>query len=158
MGGAHRHDPDEATRPQQRFGNGQEYEDDVDTLAAEDFGHPCKLSEESFRRARDFLRVQLKPCLDNPDPFLELPSMSAMNAFFQLYFEHFAVQLPFIHAPTFEPDNATGLLLIAVANIGCHYSRSRHRRLYRSLFMQVLRDSIRQQVSLVPGLSCHVLF
>lgn len=72
-----------------------------------------------------------------------------MNAYLQLYFEHFSPQMPFIHAPTFEPDSATELLLIAIANIGCQYSRSRHRHAYRNLFMQVLSSSMQQQVSLV---------
>lgn len=64
--------------------------------------------------------------------------------------------LSYLLFTTFEPDNATELLLIAVANIGCHYSRSRHSRLYRGLFMQVLRDSIQQQVSLFPALSRYL--
>lgn len=85
MGGTQRRDPDEATRLQ-RFDNDKEDEDDVDTLAAEDFGHRCRLSEESFQRVRHFLRGQLKPCLDNPNLCQEIPSMSAMNAIFQLYF------------------------------------------------------------------------
>lgn len=130
-----------------RLGNDNEDDDDIDAIAAEDFGHPCNLATETFQRVRRFLREQMKPCQDSSRLCQGLPSILAMNAFLQLYFEHFAPQLPFIHAPTFEPDNATELLLIAVANIGCHYSRSRHRLLYRSLFMQVLGESIQQQVS-----------
>lgn len=156
MEGIQRHDFDEPTRIDRR-GNDKEDEDDVDTLAAEDFGHRCTLSNESFVRVQYFLRGQLKPCQDSSESCQGIPSKAAMNAFFQLYFEHFALQLPFIHASTFEPDNATELLLIAVANVGCHYSRSRHRRLYRSLFMQVLRDTIRQQVSLFPSLLAILL-
>lgn len=141
-----RHGFDELTQLH-RLGNDSEDQDDIDAIAAEDFGHPCKLSTGTFQRVRRFLREQLKPCQDNSRLCQCLPSVSAMNAFLQLYFEHFAPQLPFIHAPTFEPDSATELLLIAVANVGCQYSRSRYRSLHRSLFMQVLGDSIQQQVS-----------
>lgn len=143
-----RQDCDEAARPQRcRNDNEDEDEDDIDTIAAEDFGHPCRLSAESFQRVRDFLHERSKSCQDNSRPCL--PFLPAMNAFLQLYFEHFSPQMPFIHAPTFEPDNATELLLVAIANIGCQYSRSRHRHAYRNLFMQVLGSTIQQQVGLV---------
>lgn len=72
-----------------------------------------------------------------------------MNAFLQLYFEHFSPQMPFIHAPTFEPDKANELLLIAIVNIGSQYSRSRLRHAYRSLFMNVLGSSIQKQVGMI---------
>lgn len=143
---AQRRDYNEATRLQSRS-NDNEDEDDMDTLAAEDFGHPCKLSADSFQRVRDFFQERSKLCQDNSRPCF--PSLPALNAFFQLYFEHFSPQMPFIHAPTFEPDNATELLLIAIANIGCQYSRSRHRQAYRCLFMNVLGSSIQKQVGLI---------
>ena len=151
-----RHGFNEPTRLH-RLDNDNEDEDDFDALAAEDFGHSCRLSTENFQRVRHFLQEQSKSCQDSTKPCQGFASMTAMNAFLQLYFEHFAPQLPFIHASTFDPDNATELLLIAVANVGCQYSRSRHRHLYRSLFMQVLSDSIRQQVSLVLALVVTLL-
>lgn len=138
----------------QRLVEDDEDEDDIDALAAEDFGHPCRLSAESFQKIRRFLREKRKPCQHSERG---MPSISAIDAFIQLYFEHFAPQLPFIHAPTFEPDDVTELLVIAVANIGCHYSRSRHRHLYRGVFMEVLGNSIKQQVSMGSSLVTTLL-
>lgn len=129
-------------------GNDDEDEDEMDVFEAEDFGQPCKLSTESFQRVQHFLKERLKLCQDSSRPCRGIPSLSAMNAFLQLYFEHFAPQLPFIHAPTLEPENMTELLVISIATIGCHYSRSRRRHLYRCIFMQILGDWIKHQVSM----------
>ncbi|GFP58551.1 zinc finger protein 641 [Trichoderma asperellum] len=51
------------------------------------------------------------------------PSITACNAFMQLFFEEFDPLFPFIHKPTFEPCHEHWLVLLALVTIGCRYSR-----------------------------------
>ncbi|KAH7029777.1 fungal-specific transcription factor domain-containing protein [Microdochium trichocladiopsis] len=54
---------------------------------------------------------------------LVLPPAATLTAFIQLYFEKFHETMPIIHRPTFNPNTAPSLLVLAVANIGRRFSR-----------------------------------
>ncbi|UKZ89666.1 uncharacterized protein TrAFT101_004709 [Trichoderma asperellum] len=51
------------------------------------------------------------------------PSITACNAFMQLFFEEFDPLFPFIHKPSFDPCYEHWLVLLALVTIGCRYSR-----------------------------------
>ncbi|KAL6901140.1 hypothetical protein GGI43DRAFT_422654 [Trichoderma evansii] len=51
------------------------------------------------------------------------PSITACNAFMQLYFEEFDPLFPFIHKPSFNPCHEHWLVLLALVTIGCRYSK-----------------------------------
>jgi hypothetical protein len=53
----------------------------------------------------------------------DFPSLSACNAFLQLFFEEFNPLFPLIHQPTFDPTTEPWLLILAMVAIGCHYSQ-----------------------------------
>ncbi|EHK50798.1 hypothetical protein TRIATDRAFT_134223 [Trichoderma atroviride IMI 206040] len=51
------------------------------------------------------------------------PSITACNAFMQLFFEEFDPLFPFIHKPTFDPGHEHWLVILALVTIGCRYSK-----------------------------------
>ncbi|PNP46505.1 hypothetical protein TGAMA5MH_01963 [Trichoderma gamsii] len=51
------------------------------------------------------------------------PSLTACNAFMQLFFEEFDPLFPFIHKPSFDPRQEHWLVLLALVTIGCRYSK-----------------------------------
>ncbi|PYI27839.1 hypothetical protein BP00DRAFT_352524 [Aspergillus indologenus CBS 114.80] len=57
-------------------------------------------------------------------PFLELrfPPTIVLNAWVQLYFEHFHPTLPILHKPTFNNQKTHWLLIFAVSAVGAQFS------------------------------------
>jgi hypothetical protein len=51
------------------------------------------------------------------------PSITACNAFMQLFFEEFDPLFPFIHKPSFDPSQEHWLVILALVTIGCRYSK-----------------------------------
>lgn len=61
--------------------------------------------------------------LSGPSPgYKSLPDRYSMNSFLRLYLEKFHELLPIIYKPTFDPNSAPILLVLAMACIGSHYS------------------------------------
>ncbi|GFF68890.1 hypothetical protein IFM62136_07426 [Aspergillus lentulus] len=53
---------------------------------------------------------------------LRIPPARVLNAWVQLYFEHFHPVFPFLHKPTFSPATMNPFLVLTVAAIGAHFS------------------------------------
>lgn len=53
----------------------------------------------------------------------QFPSLTACNAFMQLYFEEFNPLFPFIHQPTFDPAETPWLLVLATIATGIRFAR-----------------------------------
>lgn len=89
----------------------------------EDFGHVKGLSAEGYQGLDLWINL-MKSTWDAPSPECSrLPPLKTLNAFIQLYFEEFHEMLPIIHRPTFDPNIAPHLLVLAIANIGCRFSK-----------------------------------
>lgn len=58
-----------------------------------------------------------------PFQALRIPPPAVMNAFVQLYFEHFHPTFPMLHQPSFGKGAPRPLLTLAVATIGARYSK-----------------------------------
>lgn len=54
---------------------------------------------------------------------LQIPPIQVLNAWMQLYFEHFHPMFPIIHQPTFGGSETYYLLAFAMATIGAKYSK-----------------------------------
>lgn len=75
-----------------------------------------------------------------------LPDQSSMNSFLRLYFEEFHQLLPIIHQPTFDPNSAPILLILAMACIGSHYSNTPEAAKFAKEIVDVLGGVISQLV------------
>lgn len=87
---------------------------------AEDFSHVPSLKTHAYETLS--LWVDLFYAMQ-PGHGVRLPPVEILNAFIQLYFEAFHDTLPILHQPTFNPNTANCLLVLAVAEIGCRFSR-----------------------------------
>ncbi|KAE8308636.1 hypothetical protein BDV41DRAFT_581199 [Aspergillus transmontanensis] len=91
-------------------------------IEAENLAHveevPAELTNIVFELAND---MQLK---SNYPQFIELriPPAPVLNAWVQLYFEHFHPMFPVLHKPTFSTSGSNPFLVFTVAAIGAHFS------------------------------------
>lgn len=76
----------------------------------------------------------------------DLPDQSSMDSFLRLYFEKFHQLLPIIHQPTFDPNSAPILLILAMACIGSHYSNTPEAAEFAKEVVDVLGGVISQMV------------
>lgn len=77
-----------------------------------------------------------------------LPDRYSMNSFLRLYLEKFHELLPIIHKPTFDPNSAPILLVLAMACIGSHYSDIPEAAKFAKEVVDVLGGVISQMVGL----------
>ncbi|KAF2395896.1 hypothetical protein EJ06DRAFT_585630 [Trichodelitschia bisporula] len=91
----------------------------VDILEAENFGHVESIGLRLYDEITSFIQASV------PGADAGIPSMEAFDCFVQLYFEHFHPTFPMLHKPTFDPSRAPWQLVLAMASIGCRYSRAR---------------------------------
>ncbi|KAL4804851.1 hypothetical protein BDV18DRAFT_161945 [Aspergillus unguis] len=85
---------------------------DYNILNAEDFAHVKPMSARAYEGILSFYQSQQAP---NPD-HSSLPEKAVLDTFIQLYFEHFAPQIPFLHHSLFDGD-VHWLLVLAVATV-----------------------------------------
>ncbi|KAL1900679.1 hypothetical protein Sste5346_002404 [Sporothrix stenoceras] len=71
-----------------------------------------------------------------------LPPFRAMNCFVQLYFEHFQGIFPMLHQGTFHPAHQPWQLVLAVAAIGCRYSKLPGTAQFADALQELLRRAI----------------
>lgn len=79
-----------------------------------------------------------------------LPDQYLVNSFLRLYFERFHQLLPIIHQPTFDPNSAPILLILAMACIGSHYSNTPEAAEFAKEVVDVLGEVISQMVGPSP--------
>lgn len=125
---------------------------------AENFSHVPQVSQHVYdsishsidQTSRD--QVLFRPFLDSAPPSLE-----ALNCFVQLYFEHFQPIFPLLHQPTFDPTSAHWILVLAVAAIGCRYSKVKDSAKCATALEELLRRAIQHIVSLIVVFRCFIL-
>ncbi|KAH6698476.1 fungal-specific transcription factor domain-containing protein [Leptodontidium sp. MPI-SDFR-AT-0119] len=98
---------------------------DIDILDAENYGHTPPLPAPVYKT---LLKGVKEICiLQNLSDGLKLslfPSQAALESFIQLYFEYFQGLFPIFHQPTFNPAECHWIEILALATIGCQYSKS----------------------------------
>lgn len=112
----------------------------------EDSAHVDSLSYEQIIAMEGLVDdVQTKPHYPLFDNEKLLPPDVVINAWIQLYFEHFHPVFPVLHKATFTSPDTPPLLILVVAAIGAQFSNLPHSLVYaRSLQELVRRCSSRQ--------------
>ncbi|KAH6684922.1 hypothetical protein F5X68DRAFT_233357 [Plectosphaerella plurivora] len=93
----------------------------------EDLGHVERLSADSYEtlalwvemRGLTWAQGTDAPSAAGPP---QLPPLKELNAYIQLYFEHFHDSFLIVHRPTFDPRTDPPLLVLVIANIGRRFS------------------------------------
>ncbi|KAF4627828.1 hypothetical protein G7Y89_g10323 [Cudoniella acicularis] len=96
----------------------------MDLYEAEDFAHVPRLDHNTYESMVHCLQQtnQEQSCF-RPITNALLPPRHAMECFVQLYFEYFQPIFPLVHQPTFNPSSTSWILVLAVAAVGCRYSK-----------------------------------
>lgn len=118
--------------------------DDLDLIISDDFCHVPELSVAAY----DALRLMyngLDKVTPNTPP---CPRRDVINAFIQLYFEYFHPGFPLLHQATFGQQTNSTHLLLAVAAIGCLYSRVKSRAQCSQALLGTLRHALYSKVDL----------
>ena len=96
-----------------------------DVLKAENFPHVQPLGRNNYEKILSIIAQASKERkIFRPFQKSALPSTEAFNCFVQLYFEHFQPIFPLLHQPSFNPSKSSWVLVLAVATIGCRYSKA----------------------------------
>jgi hypothetical protein len=74
------------------------------------------------------------------------PPETALNCFVQLYFRHFQLRFPVVHQPTFSPVHSHWIEVMAIATIGCRFSKVRVATKIAHAMSELLRILIFQLV------------
>lgn len=114
-------------------------ETSTDIYEMEDFAHVPPLSQENFSNIEKLLHNR-----NSMGALSEarLPPLAAMNTFVQLYFEYFHPGFPMLHRGSFNASIAPCALVLAVALLGCRYSRTSLAAEYGNLLQELLRRSL----------------
>ena len=115
----------------------------------EDFGHVEALLAEGYERLETWTRT-IHTTWDNEaaESLLlpKLPPLRTLNAFIQLYFDEFHHTLPIIHRPTFDPNFAPCLLVLAIGNIGRRFSIIARDPSVELDLQNLVHDAVKSQV------------
>lgn len=125
--------------------------DELDLIISDDFCHVPELSVAAYD-ALLLMYNSLDQVTPNTPP---CPRRDVINAFIQLYFEYFHPGFPLLHQATFGQQTNSTHLLLAVAAIGCLYSRVKSRSQCSQALLETLRHALYSKVGLPmpPGLT-----
>jgi hypothetical protein len=119
--------------------------DDEDALVAEYVPHVPGVDE----RTRDHMINMLNAGMPQPEASHmaeAFPSLQYLDAYVQLFFEHFHRRWPVLHVPTFKMSPEMWQLVFSVAFIGCQFSEAsqkhKHLRLFCQLSPQILNKTV----------------
>lgn len=115
------------------------------TAEAETFGHVRDVPLRAYEDLQSFYVAQSQ---DSPSSFVP---MRLIQAFVDLYFEHFDPQFPFIHVSRLEAQELPWMLLLATAAIGSYYSELDDIREYTSILCDLLGRAVEREVHCHPG-------
>ncbi|KAJ5691552.1 hypothetical protein N7488_012287 [Penicillium malachiteum] len=111
---------------------------DDDITVAENFCHIRTDLNDAYQEILAFYAQQTDPRF-RAFPF---PQLSVLNSFIHLYYEYFDEQLSFIHPSLLEQNDTPWILALAVASIGCQYTKASKIYKYASMLTELLRLSI----------------
>ncbi|KAE8414346.1 fungal-specific transcription factor domain-containing protein [Aspergillus pseudocaelatus] len=115
-----------------------------DILAMEDHGHVATVGQEQMDELASFMAMnQDRRTLSCPPHYRELLNKAeVINAFVQLYFEHFHPTFPFLHRATFNGSKVPPLLLLATATVGSRFSKIPQAHSLSTVLGDILRKAI----------------
>ena len=117
-------DTAEPSRDQQ-MGKTRNEDQDLESWRAEDYHHvPCLTQDTYEMMVSSFTRLNADNEFYVPFTAQSFPPMNHINIFIQVYFEEFHPVFPFLHKVTFVPRQDEWLLAVAVAAVGCIFSRT----------------------------------
>ncbi|PIA97417.1 hypothetical protein CB0940_06698 [Cercospora beticola] len=121
-------------------------EDDI--LTAEYIPHVPQVGPETHARILRFVRNDL-PSSEADALASTFPSLQHLDAYIQLYFEHYHPRMPLLHLPTFRPCPEAWQLVLAVACIGCQYSSAGEKSRHVGLLHRLARHMLSREVGLI---------
>ncbi|KAM3088861.1 hypothetical protein ACMFMG_000484 [Clarireedia jacksonii] len=109
------------------------------------FSHPLSqqhnprydISEQTFCKIRAFLTSAVEQVHESKLLF-SLPSLSVVNIFIGLYFEHFSHQAPVLHHATVDVNELPPPLLSAMMIIGASYSNVKNARRFAIVLIDII--------------------
>lgn len=115
-----------------------------DILAMEDHGHVAQVRLADVEELSSFVAKEgdLRTWVRYPHCRALLNNPQVINAFVQLYFEHFHPTLPLLHRATFTPSEGPPLLTLAVATIGSRFSKIPQAHTLSTAMGEVLRKAV----------------
>lgn len=115
-----------------------------DVLAMEDHGHVPRIRERQVTELSALLAKAQCPQYLACDPGVRelLKNPQVINAFVQLYFEHYHPTLPLLHKATFNVDDTPPLLVLAVLTIGGRFSKIPQSHTLTSILGGILRKAL----------------
>ncbi|KAK7451903.1 fungal transcription factor [Colletotrichum acutatum] len=119
----------------------------------ESLGHVPELTSETFKNLSTWACTtspSWDPSVTRPLNALSASAFNTLNAFIQLYFEEFHDILPIIHRPTFDPNFAPYLLVLAVGNIGRRFSKLAGQTCFGIEVEQFVYHAVQHQVGNLP--------
>ncbi|KAJ9660282.1 hypothetical protein H2198_002590 [Neophaeococcomyces mojaviensis] len=114
---------------------------DQDLLLCEDFCHIRQICPTAYEGSKHFF-TQLHQSRASL-----FPTIQTFHAFAELYFEYFDKDFPFVHPRQIEKDDASWILLIAIASVGAQYSAVSNAEGYVNSLQFLLEQSIKENVS-----------
>ncbi|KAJ5094790.1 hypothetical protein N7456_010651 [Penicillium angulare] len=111
---------------------------DDDIIMAENFGHVRPYLDDAYQAIFAFYSQQT----DRRFKGLPFPDPTVFNSFIQLFYEYFDEQLSFIHPSSLEQNDTPWILVLAVASVGCQYTKAFKRCNYASTLTELLRVSL----------------
>lgn len=136
----------------------------TDFVDVENLGHVGSITLDQYNRINQCL-VTYSDSFHTPQSLspvhsARLPPIEVMNSFLQLYFEHFQPIFPMLHRPTFNVGASPWPLVLAIAAMGCRYSKAvvpGFERTWPDAFQELLRRALSETVWLISDYpsSCH---
>jgi hypothetical protein len=115
-----------------------------DILAMEDQGHVARVRQGQMMDVSGLIAnahcLEFLSCDSGVKDLLK--NARVVNAFIQLYFEHYHSTLPLLHKATFNVSDTPPLLILAVAAIGSRFSKVPEAHTLSSVLGGTLRKAI----------------
>ncbi|KAF5637847.1 hypothetical protein F52700_4549 [Fusarium sp. NRRL 52700] len=137
--------------------------EEEDILIAENIPHVPPITPETREYMIQAIQTKL-PKHEAHGLNAKFPPLRHLEAYMQLYFEHFHPRIPLLHVPTFQPSPETWQLVLSVVCLGSRYSQAHHHYDHVQLLQRVAQHMVKidlRELSSVNVLTCaqsHLLF
>jgi hypothetical protein len=129
--------------------------EEEDILVAEYVPHVPPLGIEMRAHIMNMLKDELQMTqIQDLDKIF--PSSRHLDTYMQLYFENFHHHMPILHIPTFRTSPKVWLLVLAIACVGCDYSKASLKADHRRHLQSFARQIMKTDVSLGHGYFSHI--